>query len=74
MVYDLEIEKTHNFVGNGIVAHNTTGKALGYSTRLVIRISWWLSLGHHENGATNAGNGIGTTSPQLWMSMEQHCF
>ncbi|MEK7119445.1 MAG: hypothetical protein AAB889_02890, partial [Patescibacteria group bacterium] len=27
-VYDLEIENTHNFVGNGIVAHNTTGKAL----------------------------------------------
>ncbi|KKU86694.1 MAG: hypothetical protein UY16_C0050G0002, partial [Candidatus Gottesmanbacteria bacterium GW2011_GWA2_47_9] len=27
-VYDLEIENTHNFVANGIVAHNTTGKAL----------------------------------------------
>ena len=27
-VYDLEIENTHNFVGNGIVAHNTTGKSL----------------------------------------------
>ncbi|MEK7119369.1 MAG: hypothetical protein AAB889_02505, partial [Patescibacteria group bacterium] len=26
--YDLQIANTHNFVGNGIVAHNTTGKAL----------------------------------------------
>ena len=24
-VYDIEVEGTHNFVGNGIVAHNTTG-------------------------------------------------
>ena len=23
--YDLEIAATHNFVGNGIVAHNTSG-------------------------------------------------
>ena len=27
-VYDIEVENTHNFVANGIVAHNTTGKAL----------------------------------------------
>lgn len=27
-VYDLEIDITHNFIGNDIVAHNTTGKAL----------------------------------------------
>ena len=26
--FDLAIANTHNFVGNGIVAHNTTGKAL----------------------------------------------
>ena len=24
-VYDIEVEGTHNFVGNGIVAHNTSG-------------------------------------------------
>ncbi|MBU0570397.1 hypothetical protein KKB40_06525 [Patescibacteria group bacterium] len=27
-VWDLSIEGTHNFVANGIIAHNTTGKAL----------------------------------------------
>ncbi|MBI5621232.1 hypothetical protein HY949_05680, partial [Candidatus Gottesmanbacteria bacterium] len=27
-VWDIEVEGTHNFVANGIFAHNTTGKAL----------------------------------------------
>jgi len=29
-VYDIEVEGTHNFVGNGIIAHNTEQLRLGY--------------------------------------------
>jgi len=39
-VYDIEVERTHNFVGNGIVAHNTyisaTTSIMGYVLQIFL--------------------------------------
>jgi len=61
-VYDLEIEGTHNFVANDIVAHNTY---LGDSTADTVTITGNFSVDSSTLFVDSVSNnvGIGTTSP-----------
>ncbi len=60
-VYDIEVEGTHNFVGNGIVAHNTYLQGADQlNTSFALRVQD--SAAADNFVVTNAGNvGIGTT-------------
>jgi len=60
-VYDIEVEGTHNFVGNGIVAHNTYLQGADQlNTSFALRVQD--SAAADKFVVTNAGNvGIGTT-------------
>jgi uncharacterized protein (TIGR02145 family) len=60
-VYDIEVAGTHNFVGNGIVAHNTYLQGADQlNTSFALRVQD--SAGADNFVVTNAGNvGIGTT-------------
>ncbi|MFZ3074315.1 MAG: NYN domain-containing protein, partial [Minisyncoccales bacterium] len=62
-VYDIEVEGTHNFVGNGIVAHNTYLQGADQlNTSFALRVQD--SAAADKFVVTNAGNvGIGTTAP-----------
>jgi len=74
-VYDIEVEGTHNFIGNGIFAHNTyingnltatgviseAGTALGSK---YVPLAGGVNITGGLNIATTSGNvGIGTTAP-----------
>ncbi|MFH1408150.1 MAG: NYN domain-containing protein, partial [Patescibacteria group bacterium] len=62
-VFDIEVEGTHNFVGNDIIAHNTYLKGADQlNTSFSLRTGD--SAGADKFVVTNAGNvGIGTTNP-----------
>jgi len=62
-VFDIEVEGTHNFIGNDIIAHNTYIKGADQlNTSFSLRTAD--STGADKFVITNAGNiGIGTTSP-----------
>jgi len=62
-VYDIEVEGTHNFVGNGIVAHNTYLQGADQlNTSFALRVQD--SAAADKFVVTNAGRvGIGTTAP-----------
>ena len=58
-VYDLAIENTHNFIANGIIAHNTYVKGLGNA----INMSGNVLLMHFNNDSANGEN---QTNPKDW--------
>ncbi|MBI2620950.1 hypothetical protein HYW61_01860, partial [candidate division WWE3 bacterium] len=61
-VFDIEVEGTHNFVGNGIVAHNTYLRGSGTGTGFSLRTAD--SAGTDRFAVLDNGNvGIGTTGP-----------
>ncbi|MDP3785407.1 MAG: NYN domain-containing protein, partial [bacterium] len=78
-VYDIEVEGTHNFIGNDIVAHNTYVSGTGFfggaiTATSTLNVTGLTTLGYASTTqigstgsayfATSGGNvGIGTTSP-----------
>ncbi|MFA4889075.1 MAG: hypothetical protein WC628_05835, partial [Candidatus Omnitrophota bacterium] len=61
-VYDIEVEGTHNFVANGIIAHNTYIKGAGAAAGIALRTAD--STGADKFAVLDNGNvGIGTTLP-----------
>ncbi len=61
-VYDIEVEGTHNFVGNGIIAHNTYLQGSGTGAGFTLRTAD--NNGVDKMVVTDSGNvGIGTTNP-----------
>ncbi|OJI09328.1 hypothetical protein COT69_00785, partial [candidate division WWE3 bacterium CG09_land_8_20_14_0_10_39_24] len=68
-VFDIEVEGTHNFVGNDIVAHNTYIKGADQlNTSFSLRTAD--STGADKFVVTNAGNvGIGTTNPSYALNV-----
>ncbi|UMX47940.1 MAG: NYN domain-containing protein [Candidatus Nealsonbacteria bacterium DGGOD1a] len=72
-VYDIEVEGTHNFVGNGIVAHNTYLQGADQlNTSFALRVQD--STAADKFVVTNAGNvGIGTTVPAGTLHVEGRC-
>ncbi|PIR61227.1 MAG: hypothetical protein COU68_00525, partial [Candidatus Pacebacteria bacterium CG10_big_fil_rev_8_21_14_0_10_45_6] len=60
--YDIEVANTHNFVGNGIVAHNTYLQGTGTTTGFSLQTAD--STGAVKFSVLDNGNvGIGTTNP-----------
>ncbi|MFH1955656.1 MAG: NYN domain-containing protein, partial [Patescibacteria group bacterium] len=68
-VFDIEVEGTHNFVGNDIIAHNTYLKGADQlNTSFSLRTGD--SAGADKFVVTNAGNvGIGTTNPSYTLNV-----
>src|SRR3989344_1120233 len=66
--FDIEVENTHNFVGNGIVAHKTYLQGAGTTTGFSLRTAD--SAGTDRFAVLDGGNvGIGTTSPSSNLSV-----
>ena len=65
-VYDLEIENTHNFVANGIVAHNTYVKGFWGTT---INMTGNVLLMHFNNDSANGEN---QTNPKDWSGQKNN--
>ena len=54
-VYDIEVEGTHNFIGNDIVAHNTYIGGTASTTNLIVSGTAYLGS---LNGPLLANNGL----------------
>ncbi|MFA4837538.1 MAG: hypothetical protein WC749_15900, partial [Dehalococcoidia bacterium] len=69
-VYDIEVEGTHNFVANGIIAHNTYIKGAGTAAGISFRTAD--STGVDRVAILDNGNvGIGTTAPVSLLDVNQ---
>ena len=66
--FDVQISNTHNFVGNGIVAHNTYLQGSGTTTGFTLRTAD--GNGVDKMVVTDGGNvGVGTTAPSSQLSV-----